>query len=183
MNADAIAPPLAWPAGALARLAGAIKLLIASVVGAAVRGNEHGDGRPAIGFDFVVVLCSRLIEARDNQEIGSFEKRGKLEKGTDLLFTHSGQVMPASSPQSLWERACSPKPLGRLPDAPPLYCDFIVRLSYIMPVLDEIRWCVQRKSMTDPLWHESVSFTEKTQIIVPVIEDGDLALMNPWPHQ
>jgi hypothetical protein len=52
-----------------------------------------------------------------------------------------------------------------------------------MPVLDEIRWCVQRKSMTDPLWHESVSFTEKPQIIVPVIEDGDLALMNPWPHQ
>ena len=52
-----------------------------------------------------------------------------------------------------------------------------------MPVLEEIRWCVQRKSMTDPLRHESVSFTEKTQIIVPVIEDGDLALMNPWPHQ
>jgi len=52
-----------------------------------------------------------------------------------------------------------------------------------MPVLDEVRWCVQRKIMTDPLWHQSVSFTEKTQIIVPVIEDSDFALMNPWPHQ
>jgi hypothetical protein len=43
------------------------------VVVAAVRGDEHGDSRPAIGLDFVVVLCSRLIEACDNQEIGSFE--------------------------------------------------------------------------------------------------------------
>ncbi|VVO86005.1 hypothetical protein PS874_01924 [Pseudomonas fluorescens] len=51
-----------------------------------------------------------------------------------------------------------------------------------MPVLDEICWCVQRKSMTDPLWHQSVSFTEKTQIIVSVIEEGDLAPMNPWPY-
>lgn len=52
-----------------------------------------------------------------------------------------------------------------------------------MSVLDEIRWCLQRKSTTDPLWHERVSFTEKTQIIVSVIEDGDFTLMNPWPHQ
>jgi hypothetical protein len=37
--------------------------------------------------------------------------------------------------------------------------------------------------MTDPLWHESVSFTEKTQIIISVIEEGDLALMNPRPYQ
>src|SRR5438105_15612896 len=42
------------------------------VVVATVRGDEHGDGRPAIGFDFVVVLCFRLIEACDHQEIGSF---------------------------------------------------------------------------------------------------------------
>ena len=50
-----------------------------------VRGDEHGDGRPAIGFDFVVVLCSRLIEARDNQEIGSFEKRGKQAGGLERI--------------------------------------------------------------------------------------------------
>ena len=52
-----------------------------------------------------------------------------------------------------------------------------------MSVLDEVRWRVQRKRMTDPLWHKRVSFTEKTQIIVPIIEDGDLALMNPWPRK
>lgn len=52
-----------------------------------------------------------------------------------------------------------------------------------MSVLDEVRWRVQGKSMTDPLWRESVGFTEKTQIIIPIIEEGDLALMNPWPHQ
>ena len=52
-----------------------------------------------------------------------------------------------------------------------------------MSVFDEMRWCVQRKSMTNPLWHERVGITEKTQIIISVIEDGDLALMNPWPHQ
>jgi hypothetical protein len=52
-----------------------------------------------------------------------------------------------------------------------------------MPVLDEIRGCVQRKIMTDPLGHERVSFTEKAQIIISVIENGDLALMNPWPRQ
>ncbi|EJM63758.1 hypothetical protein PMI30_04142 [Pseudomonas sp. GM50] len=46
-----------------------------------VRGNEHGDGRPAIGFDFVVVLCSRLIEAGDHQKIGPFDKRGKQAGG------------------------------------------------------------------------------------------------------
>ena len=51
--------------------------LSASLVVATVRSDEHGDSRPAIGFDFVVVLCSRLIEACDNQEIGSFDKRGK----------------------------------------------------------------------------------------------------------
>lgn len=45
--------------------------LSASLVVATVRSDEHGDSRPAIGFDFVVVLCSRLIEACDNQEIGS----------------------------------------------------------------------------------------------------------------
>src|SRR5438477_11404414 len=48
---------------------------------ATVRGDEHGDGGPAVGFDFVVVRCSRLIEACDNQEIGSFEKRGKQAGG------------------------------------------------------------------------------------------------------
>ena len=51
------------------------------MVVATVRGDEHGDGRPAIGFDFVVVLCSRLIEACNHQEIGSFEKRGKQASG------------------------------------------------------------------------------------------------------
>src|SRR6476660_8183019 len=56
---------------------GAYLQLSARVVVATVRGDEHGDGRPAIGFDFVVVLCSRLIEACDKQEIGSFEKRGE----------------------------------------------------------------------------------------------------------
>jgi len=35
-------------------------------------GDDHDDDPPAIGFDFVVVLRSRLIEASDNQEIGSF---------------------------------------------------------------------------------------------------------------
>jgi hypothetical protein len=52
-----------------------------------------------------------------------------------------------------------------------------------MSVLDEVRWRVQDKSMTHPLWHERVGFLEKTQIIVPVLEKGDLAMMNPWPHQ
>ncbi|MET3650172.1 hypothetical protein ABIC60_004830, partial [Phyllobacterium ifriqiyense] len=47
------------------------------VIVATVSGDEHGDGRPAIGLDFVVVLCSRLIEACDHQEIASFDKRGK----------------------------------------------------------------------------------------------------------
>jgi hypothetical protein len=51
------------------------------VVVATVRGYEHRDGRSAIGFDFVVVLCARLIEAYDIQEIGSFEKRGKQAGG------------------------------------------------------------------------------------------------------
>src|SRR5882672_526613 len=51
----------------------------------AVRGDEHGDGRPAIGFDFVVVLCFRLIEACDHQEIGSFEKRGKQAGGPERI--------------------------------------------------------------------------------------------------
>ena len=50
-----------------------------------VCGDEHGDGGPAIGFDFVVVLCSRLIEARDNQEIGSFDKRGKQAGGPERI--------------------------------------------------------------------------------------------------
>jgi len=45
-------------------------------LGVIVRGDEHGDGRPTIRFDFVVVLCSGLIEARDHQEIGAFEKCG-----------------------------------------------------------------------------------------------------------
>jgi len=55
------------------------------VVVATVRGDEHGDGRLAIGFDFVVVLCSRLIEACDNQEIGTFEKRGKQAGGPERI--------------------------------------------------------------------------------------------------
>ncbi len=50
-----------------------------------VCGDEHGDGGPAIGFDFVVVLCSRLIEACDNQEIGSFDKRGKQAGGPERI--------------------------------------------------------------------------------------------------
>jgi len=50
-------------------------------LGATVRGDEHGDGRPAIGFDFVVILCSGFIEARDQQQIGSFEKRAKQTGG------------------------------------------------------------------------------------------------------
>ena len=79
--------------------------------------------------------------------------------------------------------SCSPKPSGRFADTPPLYCDLIFGLSYVMPVLDEMRRRAQRKSMTDPLWLERVGFTEKTQIVVPVIEEGDLTLMNPWPHQ
>src|SRR4029079_13449742 len=57
--------------------------LSARVVVATVRGDEHGDGRPAIGFDFV--LCSRLIEACDHQEIGSFEKRGKQAGGPERI--------------------------------------------------------------------------------------------------
>src|SRR5437667_5386795 len=59
--------------------------LSAHVVVATVRGDEHGDSRPAIGFDFVVVLCSRLIEACDHQEIGSFEKRGKQAGGPERI--------------------------------------------------------------------------------------------------
>jgi hypothetical protein len=59
--------------------------LSARVVVATVRGDEHGDGRPAIGFDFVVVLCSRLIEACDHQEIGSFEERGKQAGGPERI--------------------------------------------------------------------------------------------------
>ena len=55
----------------------------ARVVVATVRGDEHGDGRPAIGFDFV--LCSRLIEACDHQEIGSLEKRGKQAGGPERI--------------------------------------------------------------------------------------------------
>ena len=57
----------------------------AHVVIPTVRGDEHGDGRTAIGFDFVVVLCSRLIEACDHQEIGSFEKRGKQAGGPERI--------------------------------------------------------------------------------------------------
>jgi RNA 3'-terminal phosphate cyclase (ATP) len=34
-----------------------------------VRGDEHRDSRPAIGFDLVVVRCSRLIEPGDDQEL------------------------------------------------------------------------------------------------------------------
>ena len=60
--------------------------LSARVVVATVRGDEHGDGRPAIGFDFVVVLYSRLIEACDNQKIGSFEKRGKQAGGPERIW-------------------------------------------------------------------------------------------------
>src|ERR1700740_387904 len=59
--------------------------LSARVVVATVRGDEHRAGRPAIGFDFVVVLCSRLIEACDNQEIGSFDKRGKQAGGPERI--------------------------------------------------------------------------------------------------
>src|SRR6266704_7153904 len=59
--------------------------LSARVVVATVRGDEHGDSRPAIGFDFVVVLCSRLIEACDNQEIGSFDKRSKQAGGPERI--------------------------------------------------------------------------------------------------
>src|SRR6266576_848233 len=59
--------------------------LSARVVVATVRGDEHGDSRPAIGFDFVVVLCSRLIEACDNQEIGSFYKRSKQAGGPERI--------------------------------------------------------------------------------------------------
>ena len=44
---------------------GAIKCLSTRVVAATVRGDEHGDGRPSIGFYFV--LCSRLIESGDHQ--------------------------------------------------------------------------------------------------------------------
>ncbi|MNL16471.1 hypothetical protein D3C87_1375150 [compost metagenome] len=68
---------------------------------------------------------------------------------------------------------------GLFPDTPPLYCDLILRLSDVVAVLDEMRWRAQRKSMTDPLWLERVGFPEKTQIVVPVVEEGDLALMNP----
>jgi hypothetical protein len=48
-------------------------LLSARVVVTTVCGEEHRDGRPAIRVDFVVVLGSRVIEAGDRQEIGSFE--------------------------------------------------------------------------------------------------------------
>lgn len=50
-----------------------------------MRGDEHGDGRPAIGFDFLVILCSCLIEACDHHEIGSFEKRGKQAGGLERI--------------------------------------------------------------------------------------------------
>src|SRR5215204_1499255 len=59
--------------------------LSARMVVATMRCDEHGDGRPAIGFDFVVVLCSRLIEACDSQEIGSFEKRAKQAGGLERM--------------------------------------------------------------------------------------------------
>src|SRR6266478_3240736 len=62
-----------------------LTMLSSRVVVATVRGDEHGDGRPAIGFNFVVVLCSRLIEACDNQEIGSFDKRGKQAGGPERI--------------------------------------------------------------------------------------------------
>ena len=50
---------------------------------AAVRGDEQGDGRPAIGFD--VGLRPGFIEARDHQEIGSLEKRGEQAGGLDRI--------------------------------------------------------------------------------------------------
>lgn len=59
--------------------------LFAGVVVAAVRGHEHGDGRSAVGFDLLVVLCSRLIEACNNQEIGPFEKRSEQAGGPERI--------------------------------------------------------------------------------------------------
>ncbi len=63
-----------------------VRRLSARVVIATVRGDEHGYGRLAVGFDFVVVLCSLLIEACDHQEIGSFEKRGKQAGGPERIW-------------------------------------------------------------------------------------------------
>lgn len=59
--------------------------LSARVVVVTVRGDEHGDSRPAIGFDLVVVFCSGRIEACDSQEIGAFEKRGKQAGGLERI--------------------------------------------------------------------------------------------------
>jgi hypothetical protein len=58
---------------AQAKLSGTFKCLSARVVVATVRGYEHGDGRSAIGFDFVVVHRQPHIEANDIQENRSFE--------------------------------------------------------------------------------------------------------------
>lgn len=56
---------------------------------ATVRGDEYGDGRPAIGCDFVAILRSRLIKAGDKREIGSLEKCGKQarDRGASGTFT------------------------------------------------------------------------------------------------
>ena len=43
----------------------------ARMIVATVRGDEHGDCGPAIGFDFAVVLRYRFIEACDDQQIGA----------------------------------------------------------------------------------------------------------------
>lgn len=55
--------------------------LFARVVIMTMGGDEHGDGRPAIGFDFALVRGSRRIETCDKQEIGPFEKRSKQAGG------------------------------------------------------------------------------------------------------
>lgn len=43
--------------------------------------KEQGDGRPAIGRNFVFIRCSGLVEACDEQEVGPFEQRAEQSGG------------------------------------------------------------------------------------------------------
>ncbi|UZW54916.1 TonB family protein [Sphingobium sp. JS3065] len=78
------------------------------MVVATVCGDEHGDGRPAIGFDFVFVRCSRL---------GSFATPARfadVREGERLRYGPAG----LSAPERI-EAAPSPVPVPMPPPAPP----------------------------------------------------------------
>lgn len=66
-----------------------------------MRSDEHGDGRTTIRFDFVVVFCSGLIEACDNQKVGAFEKRGKQTSGLERIGNVQKRLRVQLTQQSL----------------------------------------------------------------------------------